>query len=186
MYIRDVRWLSAPIKVRKQNVIEWNNRKKKTPKKAKSFKTGNLWPFWYREGIFPSGQQKENYRHNNVVACTQDIRQKGLKGYIAWAASSPLNKRTYGRMDIPATAIRKPFMANTTDEVVSNDFYIKMQIFLNEKNNNNRNTPMDGWMHACKQASWQVRKVPHHMDTMMIVWVQTFFGCFEISPQYKY
>lgn len=134
---------------------------------------------------FSIGTAKKNYRHNNVVACTQDIRQKGLKGYIAWAASSQLNKRTYGRMDIPATAIRKPFIAkNTTDEVVSNDFYIKMQIFLNEKNN--RNTPMDGWMHACKQASWQVRKVPHHMDTMMIVWVQTFFGCFEISPQYEY
>lgn len=65
---------------------------------------------------------------------------------------------------------------NTTDEVVSNDFYIKMQIFLNEKNN--RNTPMDGWMHACKQATEQVRKVPHHMDTMMIVWVQTFFWMF--------
>lgn len=52
-------------------------------------------------------------------------------------------------MDIPATAIRKPFMANTTDEVVSNDFYIKMQIFLNEKKTTTEIHPwMDGCMHA--------------------------------------
>lgn len=75
-------------------------------------------------------------------------------------------------------------MVYTTDEVVSTDFYIKMQIFPTKKKKN-RNTPMDGWMDACMQASEQVRKVPLHMD-MMIVWVQTFFGCFEISPQYEY
>lgn len=151
MYIRDVRRLSAPIKVRKQNVIEWNNRKKKHPKRQNRLKLAIFGLFGIGKGFFHRDSKKKNYRHNNVVACTQDIRQKGLKGYTAWATSSPMNKRTYGRMDIPATAIRKPFMAkNTTDEVVSNDFYIKMQIFLNEKK---QQKYTHGWMDACMQAS---------------------------------
>lgn len=53
---------------------------------------------------------------------------------------------------------------HTTDEVVSNDFYIKMQIFLNEKTTTEIHPWMDGCMHASKQPS-KYEKYP-------IIWIR--------------